>query len=68
VPPEQILGWSIKTKFQMRDGRPELFRLPEVNFVDDQAGKPSAQLSQRSRRRPMGDFIPAVSPKICCSA
>jgi hypothetical protein len=43
VPPEQIAGSSIKTKFQMRDGRPELFRVPEVNFVDDQAGKSSAQ-------------------------
>ena len=40
VPPEQVVGSSIKTKFQMRDGRPELFRLPEVNFVDDGAGKP----------------------------
>ena len=24
----------------MRDGQPELFRLPEVNFVDDGPGKP----------------------------
>jgi hypothetical protein len=28
VPPEQVIGSSIKTRFQMRDGRPELFRLP----------------------------------------
>ena len=35
VPPEQVVGSSIKTTFQMRDGRPELFRLPEVNFIDD---------------------------------
>ena len=40
VPPEQVVGSSIKTKFQMRDGRPELFRLAEMNFVDDRAGKP----------------------------
>jgi hypothetical protein len=39
VPPEQAIG-SIKTKFQMRDGRPELFRLAELNFVDDKSGKP----------------------------
>jgi hypothetical protein len=26
--------------FQLRDGRPELFRLPELNFIDDKAGKP----------------------------
>ena len=40
VPPEQVVGSSIKTRFQMRDGKPVLFRLPEVNFVDDKAGKP----------------------------
>jgi hypothetical protein len=40
VPPEQVVGSSIKTQFQMRDGRPELFRLPELNFIDDKAGKP----------------------------
>jgi hypothetical protein len=31
VPPEQVVGSSIKTTFQMRDGRPELFCLPAVN-------------------------------------
>ena len=40
VPPEQVVGSSIKTKFQMRDGKPELFRLPEMNFIDDNVGKP----------------------------
>ncbi|HEX3440056.1 MAG TPA: HAD family hydrolase [Pseudolabrys sp.] len=40
VPPEQVVGSSIKTKFEMRDGRPTLFRLPQVNFVDDGPGKP----------------------------
>jgi haloacid dehalogenase-like hydrolase len=40
VPPEQVVGSTIKTVFQMRHGRPELFRLPEVNFVDDGPGKP----------------------------
>jgi hypothetical protein len=38
VPPEQVVGSSIKTKFQMRDGT-ELFCLPEVNFIDDKAGQ-----------------------------
>ena len=28
-----------KTRFQMRDGRPELFRLPEMNFIDNKAGE-----------------------------
>jgi haloacid dehalogenase-like hydrolase len=40
VPPDQVVGSSIKTKFEMRDGRPTLFRLPEVNFLDDGPGKP----------------------------
>jgi phosphoserine phosphatase len=40
VPPELVVGSSIKTKFEMRDGRPTLFRLPQVNFVDDGPGKP----------------------------
>jgi haloacid dehalogenase-like hydrolase len=42
VPPEQVIGSSIKTKFQMRDGIPSLFRLPDINFIDDKAGKPES--------------------------
>src|SRR6187551_954271 len=34
VPPEQVVGSSIKTKFEMRDGKPVLMRLPELNFID----------------------------------
>ncbi len=55
VPPEQVVGSSIKTKFQMRDGRPELFRLPEVNFIDDGAGKP-AGINEHIGRRPIAAF------------
>jgi haloacid dehalogenase-like hydrolase len=40
VPPEQVVGSSIKTKFQTIDGKPDLLRLPEINFVDDGPGKP----------------------------
>lgn len=40
IPPDQVVGSSIKTTFEMKDGIPLLFRLPEVNFVDDKAGKP----------------------------
>jgi phosphoglycolate phosphatase-like HAD superfamily hydrolase len=40
IPPEQVVGSSIKTKFEMRDGGPVLLRLPEVDFIDDHAGKP----------------------------
>jgi hypothetical protein len=55
VPPEQVVGSSIKTKFQMRDGRPELFRLPELNFVDDGAGKPVG-INEYIGRRPIAAF------------
>ena len=31
----QVVGSSIKTQFEMRDGTPVLFRLPQIDFVDD---------------------------------
>src|SRR5947207_5782848 len=40
IPPEQIVGSSGKTKFEMRDGKPVLVKLPEVDFIDDGPGKP----------------------------
>jgi haloacid dehalogenase-like hydrolase len=55
VPPEQVVGSSIKTRFQMRDGRPELFRLPEMNFIDDKAGKPVG-INVFIGRRPIAAF------------
>jgi hypothetical protein len=55
VPPEQVVGSSIKTKFEMRDGRPELFRLPEINFIDDKAGKPVG-INEFIGRRPIAAF------------
>lgn len=55
VPPEQVLGSSIKTRFEMRDGRPELFRLPEINFIDDKAGKPIG-INEFIGRRPIAAF------------
>jgi phosphoserine phosphatase len=40
VPPEQVIGSSIRTKYEVRDGRPVILRLPEIEFIDDKAGKP----------------------------
>jgi haloacid dehalogenase-like hydrolase len=40
VPPEQVIGSSIKTKYELRDGKPAIVRLPEIDFIDDKAGKP----------------------------
>lgn len=55
IPPEQVIGSSIKTKFEMRDSRPVLVRLPELNFHDDKAGKPVA-INQHIGRRPVMAF------------
>jgi phosphoserine phosphatase len=55
IPPEQVIGSSIKTEFEMRDGRPTLFRLPEINFIDDKAGKPVG-IHQYIGRRPIAAF------------
>ena len=55
VPSEQVVCSSIKTKFEMRDGRPTLFRLPEFNFVDDKAGKPVG-INAHICRRPIAAF------------
>ncbi len=40
IPPEQVVGSSILTKFEMIDGKPVLTRLPKINFIDDKEGKP----------------------------
>jgi hypothetical protein len=55
IPPEQVIGSSIKTKFELRDGTPVLVRLPEINFIDDKAGKPVG-IHQHIGRRPIAAF------------
>ena len=55
IPPEQVIGSSIKTKFELRGGKPVLVRLPEIDFIDDKAGKPVA-INQHIGRRPIAAF------------
>jgi hypothetical protein len=55
VPPEQVVGSSIKTKLDMRDGKPVLVRLPELNFIDDKDGKPLG-INMHIGRRPVAAF------------
>jgi hypothetical protein len=55
IPPEQVIGSSIKTKFEMRDGKPVLVRLPEIDFIDDKAGKPVG-INSHIGRRPIAAF------------
>jgi hypothetical protein len=55
IPPEQVVGSSIKTKFEMRDGKPVIVRLPEPTFIDDKGGKPVG-INQHIGRRPVMAF------------
>jgi len=55
IPPEQVIGSSVKTKFDLRDGKPVLVRLPEINFVDDGPGKPVG-IQMHIGRRPIAAF------------
>jgi haloacid dehalogenase-like hydrolase len=55
IPPEQVVGSSIKTKYEVRNGVPELIRLPELNFIDDKAGKPVG-INTHIGRRPIAAF------------
>ena len=40
VPPQQVIGSSVGTKYEVRDGKPAIVRLPQIDFIDDKAGKP----------------------------
>lgn len=55
IPPQQIVGSSIKTKFEFRDGKPIILRLPELDFVDDGPGKPEG-IAKFIGRRPVMAF------------
>jgi hypothetical protein len=55
IPPEQVVGSSIRAGFEMHDGKPVLVKLPEVEFVDDKAGKPVG-IHRFIGRRPIAAF------------
>jgi hypothetical protein len=55
IPPEQVVGSSGKLKFELRDGKPVLVKLPELNFIDDKAGKPVG-IQMQIGRRPILSF------------
>ncbi len=55
VPPEQVVGSSGKLKFELRDSQPVLMKLPEINLIDDKAGKPVG-IQQHIGRRPIAAF------------
>jgi haloacid dehalogenase-like hydrolase len=55
IPPQQVIGSSIKTKFEMRDSQPVLARMAAVNFIDDKSGKPVG-INEFIGRRPIAAF------------
>jgi phosphoglycolate phosphatase-like HAD superfamily hydrolase len=55
IPPEQVIGSSIKTKYELRNGTPVLARLPDIDFIDDKEGKPVA-IHEHIGRRPIAAF------------
>jgi phosphoserine phosphatase len=78
IPPEQVVGSSIVTEYEVRDGGPVLVRLPKLNFLDDNAGKPVG-INQHIGRRPVAAFgnsdgdlqmfewvMAGEGPRLCC--
>jgi len=55
IPPEQVVGTNIATRFDLRDGEPVLVREPEIDFIDDKEGKPVA-INLHIGRRPIAAF------------
>jgi hypothetical protein len=55
IPSEQVIGSSIKVKYELRNGMPVLVRMPEIDFIDDKAGKPVG-IHKFIGRRPIAAF------------
>ena len=55
IPPEQVIGSSIVTKFEVRDGKAVLVREPKVDFIDDKEGKVIG-IGKFIGRRPIAAF------------
>lgn len=52
IPQDQVIGSSIKTKYDYNNGNPVIRRLPELNFIDDKEGKPEG-INQYIGRKPV---------------
>jgi len=55
IPPEQVIGSTIETKWEVRDGKPAIVRLPKISYIDDKTGKPLA-IERILGRRPVAAF------------
>jgi len=62
IPPAQVIGSSMKTRYATENGKPQIMKLAELHFIDDGPGKP-AGIYQHIGKRPVfaagnsdGDF------------
>ncbi|WP_244406117.1 HAD family hydrolase [Methylocella silvestris] len=55
APPEEVIGSGIITRFESRDGRADLYRFADVDFVDEGPGKPVG-IESHIGRRPIAAF------------
>jgi hypothetical protein len=55
IPPEQVIGSSGGLKYELRDGKPALVKLPEIAHNDDKEGKPVG-IQRHIGRRPIMAF------------
>lgn len=55
IPPEQVIGSSIVTKYELHDGVPVLIRQPKIDFIDDKEGKPIS-INKFLGKRPVAAF------------
>jgi phosphoglycolate phosphatase-like HAD superfamily hydrolase len=55
VPPEQVVGSSGGLKYELRDGKPVIVKLPELVLMDDKEGKPVG-IQRHIGRRPIAAF------------
>jgi len=55
IPPEQVVGSSVKEKYDVANGQPILERLAQVDFIDDGPGKPVG-INKFIGRKPIAAF------------
>jgi hypothetical protein len=55
IPPEQVVGSTGKLKYELRDGKPVLMKVPGIDLIDDGPGKPVG-IQTHIGRRPIAAF------------
>ena len=59
IPPEQVVGSTIQTIYEVKDGKPVLLRLPKIEFIDFQI---SARFNASSLFHEMKRVLPSTTP------